>query len=83
MPDASFMAEVQGGSVRLDMVNFSGKVYCNYAQGMNSFGQMKTKGEFITPNNGSFTVSGLETGWYTFFVQTEMRDYFNIYVYVK
>jgi|GEM_PF-4135418 len=83
LPDASFMAEVQGGSVRLDMVNFSGKVYCNYAQGMNSFGQMKTKGEFITPNNGSFTVSGLETGWYTFFVQTEMRDYFNIYVYVK
>ncbi len=83
LPDASFMAEVQGGNVRLDMVNFSGKVYCNYAQGMNSFGQMKTKGTFIAPDNGSFTVSGLETGWYTFFVQTEMRDYFNIYVYVK
>ena len=32
--------------------------------------------------NGEFEIDGLETGWYTFFIQTDKRDYITLQVYV-
>ena len=32
--------------------------------------------------NGEFKLSGLSEGWYTFYVQTDKRDYFTLQIYV-
>lgn len=83
LPSASSMAEVRDGNVKLEIINFSGTAYVTYAKGMYTFGQMKRTGSLLPPQaDGSFQLNGLKEGWYTFFVQTETRDYFNIYVYV-
>ena len=83
LPNASCMAEADmADGVTLGMINFAGTVYCTYAAGMRTMGQMKTMGTLLKQENGVFQVTGLTRGWYTFFVQTETRDYFNIYVYV-
>ena len=83
LPSASSMAEARDGNVKLELVNFSGVSYVTYAKGMFTFGQMKRTGTLLAPQaDGSFLLTNLPDGWYTFFVQTETRDYFNIYVYV-
>ena len=44
---------------------------------------MKKKGTMVSKDeNGEFKVSNLERGWYTFYVQTDKRDYFNLQVYL-
>ena len=44
---------------------------------------MKKKGIMVSKDeNGEFKVSNLEKGWYTFYVQTDKRDYFNLQVYL-
>ena len=83
LPSASSMAESRDGSVKLELVNFSGVSYVTYAKGMYTFGQMKRTGTLVPPQaDGSFQLNNLPDGWYTFFIQTETRDYFNLYVYV-
>ncbi len=84
LPDVAGMAEAKGGSVKLELVNFSGISYTTYAKGIFTFGQMKRTGTVLPRQaDGSFLLTNLEDGWYTFFIQTETRDYFNICVYVR
>ncbi len=82
LPDSNMMAESRTGTVELKLINFSGAAFATYQAEMQTFGQMKTRGKVIPQDGVTFKVEGLEEGWYTFFVQTETRDYFNIYVYV-
>lgn len=82
LPDSNMMAESRTGTVELKLINFSGAAFATYESTIQTFGQMKTRGKVIPQNGATFKVEGLEEGWYTFFVQTETRDYFNIYVYV-
>ena len=50
---------------------------------LKTIGQMKKKGTMVSKDeNGEFKVSNLERGWYTFYVQTDKRDYFNLQVYL-
>ena len=82
-PDSSGRIEVNSNSVELSLYNFSGKAYARYTKGTYTSGQMKTRGTVIEQaDNGSFKVDGLEEGWYTFYVQTDLRDYFCYNVYV-
>ena len=47
-------------------------------------GQMKKEGETVTRNaNGEFEISGLTEGWYTFYIQTDKRDYFTLQVFLR
>ena len=83
LPSFSGMAEARDGNVELKLINFSGVAYTTYLKGMYTFGQMKTRGTLLPQqSDGTFILKGLSEGWYTFFVQTEMRDYFTIYIYV-
>jgi len=84
-PDSSGRMEVLGSSVELTLDNFSGLAYARYESGVHTMGEMKRVGTVITPENGAFKLEGLEEGWYTFYVQTDLRDYFcvNVYVYNK
>ena len=47
LPSASSMAESRDGSVKLELVNFSGVSYVTYAKGMYTFGQMKRTGTLV------------------------------------
>lgn len=83
MPDASGDMTVEGDSVTLSLLNFSGVSFAKHAAGYYTFGQMKTTGSPLEANaNGGYTVEGLPPGWHTFLVQTDLRDYFTIHVYV-
>ena len=83
LPSSGGMAAARDGNVKLELVNFNGLAYVTYAKSVYTFGQMKTIGTLLPRQaDGSFQLENLEKGWYTFFVQTELRDYFNIYVYV-
>ncbi len=82
LPDSNMMAESRTGTVELKLINFSGAAFATYAPTLQTFGQMKTRGAILTQNGVTFKVEGLAEGWYTFFIQTETRDYFNIYVFV-
>ena len=82
LPNAASMLESETGDLTLELINFSGVAYATYAAGQRTFGQMKTMGTVLKQANGAFNITGLERGWYTFFVQTEARDYFNICVFV-
>ena len=47
-------------------------------------GQMKKDGIMVSKNeNGDFEVPDLSEGWYTFYVQTDKRDYFTLCVYLS
>ena len=83
LPSFSGMAEARDGDVELKLINFSGVAYTTYIKDIYTFGQMKTRGTLLPQQaDGTFSLKGLSEGWYTFFIQTETRDYFNIYVYV-
>lgn len=81
-PDSSNRIEVESDSVELALQNFSGKAYARYEKGYYTIGEMKNKGTVIQQNGDKFAVSGLAEGWYTFYVQTDLRDYFCVNVYV-
>lgn len=81
-PDSSNRAEVLGNSVEIGLDNFGGTAYARYEKGIYSMGEMKYKGTVITPEGGSFKVDKLSEGWYTFYVQTDLKDYFCVSVYV-
>jgi hypothetical protein len=44
--------------------------------------QMKDRGTVISGEDGTFSLTDLTEGWYTFYVQTDLRDYFCVKVYV-
>lgn len=81
-PDSSNRIEVEGDKVELSLHNFSGKAYARYEKGYYTIGEMKDKGTVIQQDGDKFAVSGLASGWYTFYVQTDLRDYFCVNVYV-
>lgn len=82
-PDSSGRIEVIGDSVEIALDNFSGTAYARYEKGVYTMGEMKHKGTVIpAAENGTFKLDKLTDGWYTFYIQTDLRDYFNINVYV-
>ena len=84
IPDANMDIVIDKKDVTLGFINFSGVSYAKYTLGNYTFGQMKTIGAPIAiSENGTYKVENLQKGWYTFFVQTDKRDYFNIHVYVN
>ena len=85
LPDAAGRSEVDGDSINIALKNFSptSTAYVRYQKGVKTMGQMKRSGTMISKNqNGEFEIDGLETGWYTFFIQTDKRDYITLQVYV-
>lgn len=81
-PDSNNRIEVESDGVELSLKNFSGKAYARYAAGYYTIGEMKNKGTVIQQNGDKFAVTNLKEGWYTFYVQTDLRDYFCVNVYV-
>jgi len=82
MPDMTNVASVKGDKIEITLKNFSGISYARYEQGIYTQGQMKTRGTPLTERNGVYTIENASEGWYTIYIQTDKRDYFNIYVYV-
>ena len=85
LPDFAGRSEVEGDSIAITLKNFadSGTAYVRYQSGMKTMGQMKKEGTMLSKNeNGEFKASGLSRGWYTFFVQTDKRDYFTLQIYL-
>lgn len=84
LPDYAGRCETEGDTVKISLSNFSGTAYVKYQKGMKTMGQMKKEGETVTRNtNGEFEISGLAEGWYTFYIQTDKRDYFTIQVFLR
>lgn len=83
LPDFAGRSEVMGNTVKISLKNFSGTAYARYQSGVKTMGQMKKSGTMIKRDeNGEFKLSGLSEGWYTFYVQTDKRDYFTLQIYV-
>ncbi|MFD0960896.1 hypothetical protein [Paenibacillus chungangensis] len=83
MPDSTNVATVLGNKVEISLKNFSGISYARYEKGILTQGQMKTKGTVLREKNGVYTMDNVSEGWYTVYIQTDKRDYFNISVYVS
>ncbi|WNS41216.1 hypothetical protein [Paenibacillus sp. MMS20-IR301] len=83
MPDSSNVATVLGKKVEISLKNFSGISYARYEKGVLTQGQMKTKGTVLQEKSGVYTIDNVSGGWYTVYIQTDKRDYFNIHVYVS
>ncbi|MEF3313278.1 hypothetical protein PV433_30785 [Paenibacillus sp. GYB004] len=83
MPDSTNVATVLGNKVEISLKNFSGISYARYEKGILTQGQMKTKGTVLRGKNGIYTMDNVSDGWYTVYIQTDKRDYFNIAVYVS
>ncbi len=81
-PDSTGRAEAHGGSVELTLDNFGGRAWARYDEGIHTMGEMKNRGEVIEPSGTSFRLDNLAEGWYTFYVQTDLCDYFCVNVYV-
>lgn len=81
-PDSSGRVEVVGNAVELTLDNFGGTAYARYEKGIYTMGEMKNKGTVIKPEGGKFKLDKLSEGWYTFYVQTDLKDYFSVNVYV-
>lgn len=83
MPDSSGTISVADSALHISLKNFSGISYVRYEKNLYTMGQMKTRGTSLAERNGVYTLSGISEGWYTFFVQTDKRDYFTISVYYR
>jgi hypothetical protein len=83
MPDSTNTATVVGAKIEVKLKNFSGVSYARYEKGIYTMGQMKTIGKTLVERNGMYTITGATEGWYTIYIQTDKRDYFNIKVYYK
>jgi hypothetical protein len=82
MPDSTNVATVNGNSIQVSLKNFSGISYARYEKGIYTQGQMKSRGTSLKEKNGVYTIENATEGWYTVYIQTDKRDYFNILVYV-
>lgn len=79
LPDFAGRREVRGDKIRISLSNFAGTAYVRYQKGIYTMGQMKKLGAVLNKNeNGEFETPKLEEGWYTFFIQTDKRDYFTL-----
>ncbi|WP_042198006.1 hypothetical protein [Paenibacillus camerounensis] len=83
MPDSSNSAAVLGSKVEISLKNFAGIAYARHEKGILTQGQMKSKGTVLQGKNGVYTIDNVSGGWYTVYIQTDKRDYFNIHVYVS
>lgn len=84
LPNYAGKSTVYSDKVSIALKNFSGTAYVRYERGIKTMGQMKKMGTVISKNQqGEFEVSGLSEGWYTFYIQTDKRDYFTLCVYVS
>lgn len=83
MPSSSNVATAIGNKVEISLKNFAGISYARYEKGIFTQGQMKTKGTVLREKNGVYTMDNVSEGWYTVYIQTDKRDYFNISVYVS
>lgn len=84
LPNYAGKSTVNTDTVTVALKNFSGTAYVRYERGIKTMGQMKKTGTVISKNQqNEFEVSGLSEGWYTFFIQTDKRDYFTLCVYVS
>jgi hypothetical protein len=83
MPDATNSVIIEADSFDVSLYNFSGTAYVKYASGQYTMGQMKTRGTVVTESAGAYSFKKLSKGWYTIYIQTDKRDYFNVYVYVS
>jgi hypothetical protein len=83
MPDATASVIIDADSFDVSLYNFSGTAYVKYASGQYTMGQMKTRGTVVSESTGIYSLKKLSKGWYTIYIQTDKRDYFNVYVYVN
>ena len=84
LPDFAGRSEVLGDSIKISLANFSGTAYVRYQSGIKTMGQMKKDGIMLSKNaDGDFEISDLSEGWYTFYIQTDKRDYFTLCVYLS
>lgn len=83
MPDSTNTATAIGSEIKVNLKNFGGISYARYEKGIYTMGQMKTKGTTLVERNGLYTIAGATEGWYTVYIQTDKRDYFNIKIYCK
>lgn len=84
LPDYAGRSEVTGDSIRISLANFAGTAYARYQSGVRTMGQMKKDGIMLSKNaNGEFEAANLSEGWYTFYIQTDKRDYFTLNVYLS
>ena len=84
IPDSSGRCTLKGDNISISLLNFAGTAYVRYQKGIYTMGQMKKLGTMLNKSeNGNFEVSGLDEGWYTFYIQTDKRDYFTLCVYLS
>ncbi len=84
LPDFAGRSEVLGDSIKISLANFAGTAYVRYQSGVKTMGQMKKDGIMLSQNaDGDFEATNLEEGWYTFYIQTDKRDYFTLCVYLS
>lgn len=83
LPDYTGATTVSGDTITIGLQNFSGTAYVRYKRGVYTMGEMKKDGVMLTPNDkGEYELKGVSDGWYTFYIQTDKRDYFTLNVYV-
>ena len=84
LPDFAGRCEVRGDKISISLLNFAGTAYVRYESGIYTMGQMKKIGTMLSKNeNGEFETPSLSEGWYTFYIQTDKRDYFTLNVYLS
>lgn len=84
LPDFAGRCAVQGDKISISLSNFAGTAYVRYQKGIYTMGQMKKLGTMLSKNeNGEFEAPNLSEGWYTFYIQTDKRDYFTLCVHLS
>ena len=84
LPDFAGRCSVKADKISISLANFSGTAYVRYQSGIYTMGQMKKLGTMLSKNeNGEFETPNLSKGWYTFYIQTDKRDYFTLCVYLS
>lgn len=83
LPDYTGATTVSGDAITIGLQNFAGTAYVRYQRGVYTMGEMKKDGVMLAPNDkGEYELKGVSDGWYTFYIQTDKRDYFTLNVYV-
>lgn len=84
LPDFAGRCAVKGDNISISLSNFAGTAYVRYQSGIYTMGQMKNLGTMLSKSeNGEFETPNLPEGWYTFYIQTDKRDYFTLCVYLS
>ncbi len=84
LPDAANRIITTDESFDIELRNFTGIAYAKIEKGVYTMGEMKTNGTVMQPYaTGTYQFNSEGPGWYTVFVQTSMRDYFNIQIYIQ